>query len=206
MATIGDRIRKLRIRLGMTQDALAEAASINRVTIAKYESGIINPSSKTLVKLADALHVSGDYLLGVSKSRSSTSSGAVRIPVLGSIPAGVPLEAIEDIEDYEEIDAAMLNGGKEYFALRITGDSMAPNYLDGDIVILRVAEECRSGQDCALLVNAEEGTFKRVKLTESGMMLLPLNADYEPRFFTKAQVASLPVRILGVAIEIRRTV
>lgn len=200
-----NRIRTTRIEQGYSQKEVAMALGVSIPTVSEWETGKKNPSSKNYEALSKFFDVSVDYLLGLT-GIATISSSVARIPVLGSIPAGVPLEAIQDIEDYEEIDASMLNGGKEYFALKISGDSMAPNYLDGDVVILRVSEECRSGQDCAVMVNAEEGVFKRVKLMENGMMLHPLNPDYEPRFFTKAQVASLPVRILGVAVEIRRTV
>lgn len=178
------RLKALRKEKGLTQEKFAKIFHVGRSTVAMWETGVM-PNGEVVQEVARFFGVSVDYLLGESFTRSTNAPGAIRIPVLGSIPAGVPLEAIQDIEDYEEIDVSMLNGGKEYFALKISGDSMAPNYLDGDVVLLRVAEECRSGQDCAVMVNDEEGVFKRVKLMENGMMLHPLNPDFEPRFFTE---------------------
>ena len=61
--------------------------------------------------------------------------------MLGHIPAGIPVEAIEDVLDYEEAPLDWTTGGREYFALKIKGDSMSPNYIDGDTVIFLVAED-----------------------------------------------------------------
>lgn len=127
-------------------------------------------------------------------------------PVLGTIPAGVPLEAIGDALDYEELPESMFSGGREYFALKIQGDSMLLRYEDGDVVILRKQETCESGQDCAVLVNGNDATFKRVRMNEKTLTLQPLNPAYEPMVYTTKEVAELPVRILGVAVELRRTV
>ncbi len=125
---------------------------------------------------------------------------------MGTIPAGVPLEAIEDVLDYEELPESMFSGGREYFALKIKGDSMIPRYEDGDVVILRKQDSCESGQDCAVLVNGNDATFKRVRMNEKTLTLQPLNPAYEPMVYTTKEVVDLPVRILGVAVEIRRTV
>ena len=100
----------------------------------------------------------------------------------------------------------MFSGGREYFALKIKGDSMIPRYEDGDVVILRKQDSCESGQDCAVLVNGNDATFKRVRMNEKTLTLQPLNPAYEPMVYTTKEVADLPVRILGVAVEIRRTV
>lgn len=87
---------------------------------------------------------------------------SIRIPVLGSIPAGIPIELIEDILDYEDISEEMLKGGKEYFALKVKGSSMWPKYLDGDTIIVLKQDDCESGQDAIVMVNGNDGTFKRV--------------------------------------------
>lgn len=199
--TIGARIKGLREAKGWTQDDLAEHAGMNRVTIAKYEIGTIEPKSNSLSKLAKAFGISADLLLG---EKPNGDAQAVRVPVLGTIPAGVPIEAIEDILDWEEIPASMANGGKEYFALQIHGDSMTPTYQDGDVVIIRRQDTCESGQDCAVIVNGSDSTFKRVRRSLDGIVLQPLNSAYTPLVYTNAQIEALPVRILGVAVEIRR--
>ena len=131
---------------------------------------------------------------------------AIRIPVLGNIPAGIPLSAVEDIEGWEELSPDMLRRGKEYFALAIKGDSMMPEYRDGDVLILRKQDSCETGDDCAVMVNGDDTTFKRVRRSEKGIALQPLNPAYDPMFFSNEEIMSLPVRIIGVVVEIRRKI
>lgn len=204
MATgIGDRIKGLREAKGWTQDELAEYAGMNRVTIAKYEVGIIAPKSNSLSKLAKAFGISADLLLD---EKPNSDAQAVRIPVLGTIPAGVPIEAIEDVLDWEEIPADWTRGGKEYFALRVTGGSMYPEYRDGDVIVLRKQETCETGQDCAVMVNGDDATFKRVRWSERGIMLQALNPDYESYLYTHDEWTEKNGRILGVVVELRRKI
>ncbi len=81
------------------------------------------------------------------------SEGSAVVLVYGSIPAGTPMECIEDIIDTEEIPADMLKGGKQYFGLKIKGNSMFPEYLDGDNLIILKQDDCESGDDCIIMVN-----------------------------------------------------
>ena len=129
---------------------------------------------------------------------------SIRIPVLGSIPAGIPMEMIEDIVDWEDISEEMLKGGKQYFALKIKGDSMFPEYLNGDVIIVLKQDDCESGQDCVVAVNGDDATFKRVFKTDNGITLQPLNNSYMPMFYSNDDVLNKPVKILGVVKQIRR--
>lgn len=129
-----------------------------------------------------------------------------RIPVLGKIPAGIPIEMIEEVIDYEEISEEMLKGDREYFGLKVSGDSMNPKYLDGDVLIVQKADDCESGQDCIVMVNGDDGTFKRVIKNKDGIILQPLNPNYEIKFYSNDEIEKLPIKILGVVKEIRRTV
>jgi len=138
----------------------------------------------------------------VNFTDSTTTS--IRIPVYGTIPAGIPLEAIEDILDTEEIPVAWGRGGKEYFALRVKGDSMEPEYLDKDTVIFLKTPVCENKDDCCVMVNGNDATFKRVFLRDDGVTLQPLNANFEAKFYSNEQIETLPVEILGVAKELRR--
>ena len=131
------------------------------------------------------------------------SSSAV-VLIYGTIPAGIPMEMIEDIIDTEEIDADMLKGGKQYFGLKIKGHSMYPEYLDGDTIILEKIEDCESGQDCCVMVNGDDGTFKRVFKNENGIILQPLNPEFQPMVYTNEQIEKLPIKIIGKVVELRR--
>ena len=100
----------------------------------------------------------------------------------------------------------MLKGGKQYFGLRIKGNSMSNTYLDGDILILEKVEDCENGQDAVVMINGNDGTFKRVFKNENGIILQPLNPEYQPLVFSNEQILNLPVKIIGVAREIRRKI
>lgn len=140
-------------------------------------------------------------------NNTAVSADSIRIPVLGAVPAGIPLEAVEDIIDWEEIPQAMCAGGKEYFALEVKGDSMWPDYLPGDIVIVRKEPCCESGDICVVYINGYDATLKQVKFAGDGSItLVPKNQNYPPRTYTPEEVATLPVAICGVVVELRRKI
>ena len=138
------------------------------------------------------------------KLKDKEKNNSAIVFVYGTIPAGIPMECIEDIIDTEEISADMLKGGKQYFGLKVKGGSMEPDYLDGDTLILEKADDCESGDDCVVMVNGNDGTFKRVFKNENGIILQPLNPSYSPKVYTNEQIENLPVRIIGIVEEIRR--
>ena len=135
---------------------------------------------------------------------TTLSTRSAVVFVYGIIPAGIPMECIEDVIDTEEISTDMLKGGKQYFGLKIKGNSMSPEYLDGDTIILEKVDDCESGQDCVVMVNGNDGTFKRVFKNETGIILQPLNPEYQPLIYTNEQIKSLPVRVIGKVVELRR--
>lgn len=127
-----------------------------------------------------------------------------RIPVLGHVPAGVPVEAITDIVDEIELDARMAGDGYDYFALLVTGDSMLPEYRDGDVVVVRMQSTAETGDDVVAYIDGAAATLKRLTLTTAGLQLRPLNTSYPVHSFTHAQVAAGKVTIAGVVVEQRR--
>ena len=124
--------------------------------------------------------------------------------VYGTIPAGIPMECIEDIIDTEEISTDMLKGGKQYFGLKIKGNSMFPEYLDGDTIILEKVDDVESGTDACIMVNGNDGTFKRVFKNENGIILQPLNNEFQPMVYSNEQIKNLPVKVIGKVVELRR--
>lgn len=203
------RIKELREEKGYSQAQLAKKLGIRQSTVGMWENGTNNPKKSMLETLATMFNCSTDYLLGRTSVRNympqnSNAEGVLRVPVLGSIPAGIPIEAIEDIVDWEELPASAGRGDKEFFGLKIVGDSMYPDYRNGDTIILRRSDTCESGDDCAVMVNGDEATFKRIRRNEKGITLVPLNPSYEPMFYGNDEIESLPVRILGIVVELRR--
>ena len=199
---LGNKIKYLRDQLDISQEELAKRINISPSTIAMYETNKRQPSYEILLKLAEIFNCSLDYLLG--KKENSTNKNSAIVLVYGTIPAGIPMEMIEDVLDTEEISAEMLKGGKEYFGLRIKGDSMFPEYLDGDTIILEKVEDVENGQDAVVMINGDDGTFKRVFKNENGIILQPLNASYSPLVFSNKEIKNKPVKIIGKVVELRR--
>lgn len=158
---------------------------------------------KTLLKFSEYFNVTLDSLISNESNESSQNNKSI-IYVYGTIPAGIPMECIDDIIDTEEIESSMLKGGKQYFGLKVKGDSMYPEYLDGDTLILLKQDNCESGDDCVVMVNGNDGTFKRVFKNENGIVLQPLNNAYQPMIYSNEQIENLPVKIIGIVEEIRR--
>lgn len=200
-------IKELRTKNKCTQSKLASQLGVSRSTVSMWEIGNSEPDNDMLVRIAELFNVSTDYLLGrVDKNITPVSleRDTIKIPVLGRIPAGMPLEAIEDISDYIEIPRNWTAGDKEFFALEIKGDSMYPEYLSGDTVIFERCSTCETGDDCVVAINGDDATFKRVERKENGIMIKPLNPEYETMFFTNEEVENKPVEIRGIARELRR--
>ncbi len=202
MKSIGERIKDARKSAGLTQLELAKKTELSRSYIGDIEKDRYNPSVSTLQLIATATNTPLENLLPSSKTASSTGRG-VRIPVLGRVVAGIPLEAVEEILDYEEITPELAATG-DFFALKIRGHSMEPRMLDGDVVIVRRQDDVDSGDVAIVLVNGNEATVKRVKKQEDGITLIATNTSvYEPHFYSNKEIQSLPVQILGKVVELR---
>lgn len=154
-----DRLIKLRKELNLTQEELAQKIGYTRTAISAWEIGRNEPSNADTIKLAKYFGVSTDYLLGKSDNRNSDVPIS-RIPILGTVKAGYDWLAEENIVDYITLKENIPNVG-EYYALRITGDSMLPLLAEGDLVIVHDQDDVESGQTAVVLINGEEATVKK---------------------------------------------
>lgn len=208
-------MKQLRKERKLSQTQLANMLGVTQAAVSSWEANGVPPGIENAKKIAEIFGVSVDELLKGERSEpikeieyvpSDRTKKFIRVPVLGRIPAGIPIEAIEDIEDWEDYPVSDTIRGRQYFGLKVAGDSMEPEYRDGDVLIIQQQDTCNSGDDCAVMVNGDDATFKRVRLQENGLTLQPLNPKYNPRFYSAQEVESLPVRIRGVVVEIRRKV
>lgn len=197
MASFKDMLKYYRERDGLSQSQLAKIIGVSSSTISMYEVGKREPDFETEEKIADYFNVSLSNLRGKSEARNP-----LRIPVLGRVAAGIPLEAVEEIIDYEEIPEAMARDG-DYFGLKIKGDSMEPRIQDGDVVIVRKQPDADDGDLVIVLINGKEGMCKRLKKMSTGIMLLSNNPAYDPYVFSWDDINRLPVKILGKVKELR---
>lgn len=202
-----DVLKTLRLGKGLTQEDVAKGTQLSKSVISMYETGSRKPSFEALEAIADFFNVDMNTLTDTRPSPASSDRPrrkGVRIPVLGSVVAGVPIEAVEEIIDYEEIDEDLARTG-DFFALQIRGASMEPVLYEGDIVIVRKQPTAENGDTAIVLINGDEATVKKIKRETSGIMLIGNNtAVYEPHFYSNEEIENLPVQILGKVIELRR--
>lgn len=201
IAGIGERIKRLRGEWGFTQKELSEVLNKSESTVRMWELGKSEPDIETLTLIARRFCVTVDEL--IAGSNRNISSLSIKVPVLGYVAAGIPIEAIQDIIDYEEIPEQLARDGSEYFALQIKGDSMEPKISDGDVVIVRKQPDCDSGQIAIVCVNGDHATCKKIMKQPTGILLKPLNPSYDPTFYTNEEIESIPITILGRVVELR---
>ena len=194
-----------RKELCLSAETIAERIHVSPTTIYRYEKGDIEKvPSDVLIEIAAALHTTPAYLMGWEEDESAASSSpnAVKIPVLGRVAAGLPITAVENILDYEEIPHSLAATG-EFVALQIKGQSMEPRIYEGDIVIVRVQPTAETGDLAVVIVNGDEATVKKVKFLPEGILLQPFNPAYQPFFYSKTDIEQKPVRIFGKVVELR---
>lgn len=191
----------------ITQKNVVDSLGISQTAFSDWKAGRSKSYMKYLPQIASVLGVSVDYLLGTEKkdmfpTHLTSPEDVAFVPILGRVPAGVPIAAITDVEGSVDIPAAWTKSA-EYFALRIRGSSMEPRIHDGDVVIVRRQDGCDNGDICIVAINGEDATCKRVHTDDSGITLIPLNPAYDPIHFTNRQIAEEPVRIVGKVVEAR---
>lgn len=211
---LNNNVKHLRSVKGISQQTLADKVGVDRSTISRIENGEIETTIDNALKIANVLKVNIEDLITKDLTFDNgtlidVDCETIQIPVLGTIKAGIAIEAQEDILEYVDIPKDWVKGGKTFYGLKISGDSMFPKYNESDIVIFEHTEDyvLAQNKDCAVMVNGFDATFKNVTITEMGITLVPLNLNnsdnYQPTFYSKEQIATLPVKIVGIAREKR---
>ncbi len=196
-------LKKLRESKGLMQKEVAEDLGISPAAYSLYEKGQREPKFDFLEKIANYFGVTIDYLMtGMEKTKTLPKSKGVKIPVLGRVAAGIPINAVEEIIDTEEITEELAKTG-EFFGLQIKGDSMEPRMCSGDVVIVRQQEDAESGDIVIVSVNGTDATCKRLRKYRDGIELISTNPSYEPIFFSNEEISKQPIKILGKVIELR---
>lgn len=215
-------ILTLRNEKGFSQERLAKVLHISKSTVAMWETGQRLPSVEKYEEIADYFNVDIDFLYGrttIKRKSLFDESGSeyvnsklvtdiprksrgVVIKVLGHVAAGIPIEAITDIIDTEEISEELAKTG-EFFGLKIKGDSMEPRIYENDVVIVRQQDDAESGDVVIATINGDEATCKRLRKYRDGIELISNNPSYEPMFFANEEIINKPVRIIGKVVELR---
>ena len=216
-------IRKKRLSKGYSLDDVVNRLNniITKQSLYRYENNEARMKNNIFKKICLALdenpvdvwnEINDLFISEITFDNAkmlSTTSDTIQIPVLGTIKAGIAIEAQEDILEYIDIPKSWLKGGKMFYGLKISGDSMYPKYNENDIVIFEKTDDyiLANNKDCAVMVNGFDATFKNVTFNENGITLVPLNLNnqdnYLPTFYSNEQVEKLPVKIIGIAKEKR---
>lgn len=208
----GEAIDRLCAAWGRTRDRVERDISLPHGRMLSLCRGDDTPTEQELAKLSGYFRVPYSVLLGertpIDESNITPLSGALNaptlIPVLGKVPAGVPIEAVEDIIEHIPLSADLEGDGHDYFGLSVRGDSMFPEYRDGDIVVLRVQPTAETGDDVLAYIGDCDATLKRFALMDDGIQLRPVNPAYPVRSFTHSEAETIPVTVGGIVVELRR--
>lgn len=202
--SIGEIIKDLRLKRGMTQSALAEKIGLkNQSTIAKWEKNENFPNGREVIKLTEIFNVSADYLLGLEdiKNYVPVTPPTIAIPIIGVIACGNPIDAEENIKGYIYKSPESVPKGK-IIALQTVGDSMAPTIPPGAVALVRLQSEVEIGEIAAVLVNGdEEATLKRIKRHNDTLILSPDNNDYSPYIVNKDNPAKIIGKVVGYEMK-----
>lgn len=217
--TLGQIIRAYREENSMSMDNFAKASGLSKGYISQLENNVNpktgeppRPSVETIRKAAKGMFMTFDEVMTNldddikivdDKPEVKIVKKAIRVPVLGNVAAGIPIEAIENVIDYEEISEELAHTG-DFFALKIKGDSMKPRICNGDVVIVRKQNYAESGDLVIVLVNGDSATCKKLAKYPSGIRLIPFNQAYEPLFYSNEEIENKPVRIIGRVVENRQ--
>lgn len=202
--SIGEIIKDLRMKRGMTQSALAEKIGLkNQSTIAKWEKNENFPNGREVIKLTEIFNVSADYLLGLEdiKNFLPSTPATIAIPIIVVIACGNPIDADENIQGYIYKSPESVPSGK-IIALQTIGDSMAPTIPPGAVALVRLQSEVEIGEIAAVLVNGDkEATLKRIKRHKDTLILSPDNNDYSPYIVNKDNPAKIIGKVVGYEMK-----
>ena len=194
------RVLQIRKR---TQSDIVQALGITSSTVSDWANGKKYPRVDKMQRLADFLGVEIEELRDEPKKEAKPKPKAVKIPVLGRVQAGIPVEAVEEILDHEEITPELAATG-EFFGLQIRGDSMESRLVEGDVVIVRKQPDAETGNTVVVMINGDDACVKRLKKHEDGSLsLISSNPCYDPLFYSRGEVRRLPVTLLGRVVELR---
>lgn len=197
---------------------LSEKAQIPKSAISQYLSGLYEAKQKSIFKMSKVLNVSEGWLMGLDVPMERelddtlkkigaiplSSIDTVTIPVLGTVKAGYDYLAQENWTGTINAEKSLVGDGSEYFALEVKGDSMAPVFVEGDIVIVHKQNDCENNEIAIVIVNGDEGTIKKVRKTDAGIILQPLNPAYAPMIYSNDEIKSIPIIIAGIVKQLKR--
>ena len=189
---------------------LAEMLGLkSKSTIYRYMNGDMAPKIPTVKYASEIFNVNPLWLMGydvpmkINNKIDELGNPVVEVPILGTVKAGYDYLAQENWIGTIDISKKLAETG-EFFALKIHGDSMFPVFVENDTVVVRKQDDFENGDIVVAIINGEEATVKKGKKSDNSILLQPLNTNYEPLIFTKEEMKTIPVKIIGVVKQLKR--
>lgn len=209
---VGSRLKQAREEKNISLEEAGNKVGVNKSTILRWENGQTEKFKiPTLETLADYYGVNSSWLIGRDVPKYSNNikldrlnNPVIEIPILGTVKAGYDYLAQENWIGSVDVEKTLVGNGKDFFALKVHGDSMSPVLIENDIVIIKKQDNFENGDIIVALINGDEATIKKGKKNENSILLQPLNPSYEPLIFTKEEMKSIPVDIIGVVKQLKR--
>ena len=186
-----------------TQLDLAEYMNVTQATVSNWCQGIKMPRMTKIDMICSFFSINRSDLMNDAPTSAKPMKLGVTINVLGRVAAGIPIEAVENIIDTEEITEDLARSGS-FFGLRIQGDSMEPDIHNGDTVIVRQQDDAETDEIVIALINGNDGVCKRLIKYKDSIALTSNNPKYAPMYFSEKDIAEKPVKIIGKVVELRR--
>ena len=200
--TVGDRIRELREARDIKQKELVAYCGVSGSLFSQYENNKVIPPDDIKLKIAEFFNVSVDYLLGRTDidEEAVMDKEIVRLPIIGTIRAGEPILAVQNIEGYQIIERRHLTPGYEYFFLKVVGDSMNIIAPEGSLVLVRKQDTVSNGDIAVVLINNQDATIKKFYKQKDCVTLIPMstNPTHQPQIYEKETEA----KIIGKAMKV----
>lgn len=196
--TFGQRLKELRLSKRMTQEDLGKLMNVSKSSVSLYEKDERTPDQETLIKTANFYGVTLDYLLGRTDLKEAAPIPATeKIPVYGSIRAGMPTLAVENIigRVWVPIEFQERYGRENLFALRINGESMNKVIPNGYAAVFAKGVGVENGDIVAVLIDGEDATIKRFEQTSQAAIFSPESWDetFKPIIFHKTEVQDFKI-------------
>ena len=164
----------------------------------------IYPRIDKIEMLANYFDIKKSDLVENKEKLDMIGNPVTSIPILGIVKAGYDYLAQENWVGTIDVETSLVGNGKDYFALKVHGNSMSPALIEDDIVIIKKQNDFENGDIVVAIINGDEATIKKGKKSDSSILLQPLNTAYEPLIFTKEEMKSIPITIVGIVKQLKR--
>ena len=182
---VGARLKQARESSHITLEEAGNRVGVHKSTVLRWENGDTEKIKLPIIEsLATFYNVNPVWLMGydVPMDREIKTdilgNPVVSLPLLGTVKAGYNYLAQENWIGTVDVETSLVGDGEDYFALKVKGDSMAPVFIEDDIVIIKKQNDCENNEFAVVIINGDEGTLKKIKKTDNGIILQPLNPAY----------------------------